>query len=223
MRIPVIRLTVGRLVGGRLVLGALLGLPASCAWAPPETAAPPPAPVVAVTAPVPLVAPPPPEVAPPPPEVAAVPVEAVSAPPPAREVEYVPVPLLWWRMLTAPLSAGRLMLNNFSFVPVRMQAALTAGPVCEIADPRSAVAFVLPANGTRVIPAPPGFDVCWRRERIAGEAVATPAAGPWTAWNRAYTGPGRFLDANVVTPTPPAVAAAEQQAPAPPPPPGPSS
>ena len=81
----------------------------------------------------------------------------------------MPVPLLWWRMLGKPAPAGRLMLNNFSFEPTRVQAALAAGPVCAIGDPGAAIEFVLPSNGTRVIPAPPGIDICWRRELIAGE------------------------------------------------------
>jgi hypothetical protein len=139
-------------------------------------------------------------------------------PPPPREVEYVPVPLLWWRMLTTPAPGGRLMLNNFSFEPARVQAVLASGPACAIGDPGAATEFILPPNGTRVIPAPPGIDICWRRELVAGETKDIPPTGPWTAWSRAYTGPGRFLDAVVVTPSPPAaVVAAVERAPAPPP------
>jgi hypothetical protein len=204
-----------------LIVSALLGLTASCAWPPPEAAAPSPAPSVAVAAPLPIVVPPPPAV------VAAEPpapvVVAAAPPPPAREVEYVPVPLLWWRMLTQPLPAGRLMLNNFSFEPARVQAVLVTGPACAIGDPGAATEFVLPSNGTRVVPTPPGVDICWRRRLIAGEARETPLAGPWTAWSRAYTGPGRFLDAVVMTPSPPAavVATAEKAPVTPPPPPVP--
>ena len=95
------------------------------------------------------------------------------------------------------------MLNNFSFEPTRIQAVLVTGPVCAVGDPGAATEFVLPSNGTRVIPAPPGVDICWRRELVAGEARETPLAGPWAAWSRAYTGPGRFLDAVVMTPSAP--------------------
>ena len=105
--------------------------------------------------------------------------------------------------MAQPVPAGRLMLNNFSFEPTLVQAALAAGPVCAIADPGAATVFVLPPNGTRVIPAPPGFDVCWRRELVAGETEATPPPEQWTAWSRAYTGPGRFLDAVVHVPPSP--------------------
>ena len=89
----------------------------------------------------------------------------------------MPVPFLWWRMMAQPPPAGRLMLNNFSFEPTRVQAVLTAEPACAIADPGATIEFVLPSNGTRVIPAPPGFDICWRRELVAGETAGTPPAG----------------------------------------------
>ena len=119
-------------------------------------------------------------------------------------------------MLGQPAPAGRLMLNNFSFEPTRVQAVLVAGPACALADPGATAEFVLPSNGTRVIPAPPGIDICWRRQLVAGETKETPVTGPWTAWSRAYTGPGRFLDAVVLTPpTPPAVVATVEKAPPP--------
>jgi hypothetical protein len=199
-----------------VAVSALLGLTASCAWPPPQAAAPPPAPVVAETAPVPLVAPLP---VPPPPTMVMAEAPAPVAAPPAREVEFVPVPLLWWRMLTGPAPAGRLMLNNFSFEPARVQAVLASGPACAVGDPAAATEFLLPPNGTRIIPAPPGIDICWRRELIAGETKDIPPTGPWTAWSRAYTGQGRFLDAVVVTPEPlPHVVATVENAPTPPPP-----
>jgi hypothetical protein len=184
------------LVASALLGAGLLAVTASCAI-PPEAAAPavaPPATVPSPPAPV-----------------------AASASPSPREVEYVPLPLLWWRMLAMPAPAGRLMLNNFSFEPTLVQAALAAGPGCAIGDPATATEFVLPPNGTRVVPAPPGTDVCWRRQLIAGETTGTQPAEPWTAWSRAYTGPGRFLDAVVLTPSPPVIVAAVEKTPAPPP------
>ena len=103
-----------------------------------------------------------------------------------------------------PAPAGRLMLNNFSFDPTAVQTVLAAGPDCAIADPAAVSLFVLPPNGTRVIPAPPGFDVCWRNGPAAGDtavyATGAEPRGLWTAWNRAYTGSGRFLDAVVEVP-----------------------
>ena len=207
-----------RILAVSVLLGpGLLALTASCASPPPEAAPPLPSPAVAVTAPVPIVAPPPA-----PAVVAAEPpapvVVAAGPAPPAREIEYVPVPDLWRRMLTRAAPAGRLMLNNFSFEPTRVQAVYVSGPACAIGDAGAMTEFVLPANGTRVVPAPPGIDICWRRELIAGETKEIPPTGPWTEWSRAYTGPGRFLDVVVVTPEAPAVVTMVENAPAPPPP-----
>jgi len=57
----------------------------------------------------------------------------------------------------------------------------------------------MPLNATRIIPTPPGFDVCWRREVPQAAAppvarVALPNAPGWADWNRAYTSSGRFID-----------------------------
>jgi hypothetical protein len=147
---------------------------------------------------------------------------AAAAPPPAvRDVEYVPVPLLWLRMLKLPPPAGRLMLSNYSFLPAHVQAVLASGPECAIGDAGTVTDFVLPPNGTRVLPAPPGMDVCWRRENAAGEANGAPPNDGWTAWSRALTGPGRFLDAVVLTPEPPAEVYTAEETPPPQPPPVP--
>jgi hypothetical protein len=172
----------GRILGA----AALLALTASCAGPPPNETAP-----VAMAASVPASAAT--ATTPPAPQVAAL-------LPPAADVAYVPLPLLWARMLTGPPPAGRLMLNNFGFDATRIQAVLVAAPVCAVDDPGAVADFVLPSNGTRVLPAPPGFDICWRRQRIAGEPKDS---GRWTPWNRAVTGPGRFLDVVVLTPAPP--------------------
>jgi hypothetical protein len=98
-----------------------------------------------------------------------------------------------------PEPGGRLTLNNFSYDDARVQVVLTNRPDCAAADPSGAADFVMPLNGTRVIPTPAGFDICWRREvpqkapaRVAGAAV--PAVPGWADWNRAYTGSGRFID-----------------------------
>jgi hypothetical protein len=188
---------------------ALLALTASCAGPPPQDASSPPTLAVALAAPVPLAAPPPVVV-------------AAGQAPSAREVEYVPITDLWWRMLTRPAAAGRLMLSNFSFETTRVQAVLASHSVCAARGVGTVTEFVLPPNGTRVLPAPPGWDICWRRQLAPGEAREIPPEGPWTAWSRAYTGPGRFLDAVVVIPPPlPMTVAAVERAPAPPPPPVP--
>ena len=57
-------------------------------------------------------------------------------------------------MLGQPAPAGRLLLNNFSFEPTRIQAALVSGPVCAVGDPGTVTEFVLPSNcPTGVAPA----------------------------------------------------------------------
>ena len=194
---------------------ALLTLTASCVWPQPEAAGPQPSPAAAVAAPGPVSLTSPPS---PPAVVAAEPsaptIASIGPAPPAREIEIVPVPFLWLRMLGQPAPAGRLLLNNFSFEPTRVQVVPVSGPACALADPGATVEFVLPSNGTRIIPAPPGIDICWRRQLVAGETKEIPVTGPWTAWSRAYTGPGRFLDAVVLTPpTPPTVVATVEKAP----------
>jgi hypothetical protein len=112
----------------------------------------------------------------------------------------------------APAPAGRLMLNNFSFDPAAVQVVLAGGPDCTITAPGAVTEFVLPPNATRIIPAPPGFDVCWRREPAAAGPTGRPP-DQWTAWSRAYTGSGRFLDAVVEVPPPPRVVATLPQTP----------
>jgi len=193
---------------------ALLTLTASCVWPQPEAAGPQPSPAAAVAAPGPVSLTSPPS----PPAVVAVepsaPTVASAGPaPPAREIEFVPLPFFWSRLLTQPAPAGRLMLNNFSFEPTRVQVVPVSGTACALGDPGATTEFVLPSNGTRVIPAPPGVDICWRRQLVAGEVKEIPPTGPWTAWSRAYTGQGRFLDAVVLTPPPVTAVATIEQAP----------
>ena len=174
------------------VLLALAGLSASCAVPPPEAAAPP-LPAAAVATPIPLIAPAPPIAAATPP-----PALVATAPPPSG-VAYVPVGGLLWGMLAAPPPPGRLMLSNFSFEPVRVQAVLAAGQACAIADAAAVTEvteFVVPSNGTRILPAPPGADICWRRE-APPVAADNASVAPWSAWNRAFTAPGRYLDATL--------------------------
>lgn len=171
-----------------LLASALLGWTASCAWAPPEAAAP-----AAVLAPPVALAPAPPLAAPPAVAAAApVPPPAAIAAPAAPAVDYAALP--WLVLRGPPPAAGRLMLNNFSFEAARVQAVLASGPDCAIGPAAAIADFVLPPNATKVIPTPPGMDVCWRRELPEAAAQNAPPAPPWSAWNRAFTGPGRFLD-----------------------------
>ena len=92
-------------------------------------------------------------------------------------------------MLSPPPGPGRLTLSNFVYDRARVQALVTAYPDCGAHEGVVIADFVLPLNGTRVIEAAPGADVCWRREFPPD---ATP--GGWTEWNRDYTGTGRSID-----------------------------
>jgi len=134
--------------------------------------------------------------APPPPEAAApAPPGAVAAPAP-----FLLAPLAW---LFAPFGpgappAGRLTLNNFSFPDAHVQAVITGHPDCAARDGTATSDFVLPLNGTRVIEAAPGADVCWRREIEPGTAPrAAPSTQGWTEWNRAFVASGRSVDSRL--------------------------
>ena len=84
---------------------------------------------------------------------------------------------------------GQLTLTNYRFEHASVEAVMAAGPDCTPADPSvPATAFVLPFKGTRVLVAAPNADICWRRQ-VAG--------GPWTDWNRAFTGSGKFVDSQL--------------------------
>jgi hypothetical protein len=90
---------------------------------------------------------------------------------------------------------GTLLLSNIDFGPTRVEAVVTANPDCSVRDDGyvGTGAFVLPVRGTRFIAAPPGADVCWRRDLDPDN----PAAGKWTDWARAYLAPGRIVDSTL--------------------------
>lgn len=196
-----------------LLVSVLLGLTAACAAppAPPAAggaAAPTAADIAAALGPA-----PPPEAArpvrpgaepglPPAPVAVAPPPPVAPAAPVIATVDYVPMPLVWFKSVTAPAAGGRLTLSNFSFDAARVQAVLASGPDCTPREDAPAADFVLPLNATRILPAPPGADICWRRELPPTPDSATaPQAAPsvpgWAEWNRAYTASGRFLDSRL--------------------------
>lgn len=76
----------------------------------------------------------------------------------------------------------RLTLSNFSYDQAHVEATVTAVPDCAAAAPT--MEFDLAYNGTRVIEAPAGSDVCWRR-----------AGSP--RWNRAFLSAGRSIDSRL--------------------------
>jgi hypothetical protein len=172
-----------------LIVSALLFATAACAWAPPPAtvAVPPPSP----PPPVALVAPPPLPVAVAPSPVPPPPV-AVAAPPAA------PFPFAPFAGLGGPPPPGRLTLSNFSFDTAHVEAVVTAAPDCSVREGTTASDFVLPLNGTRVIEAVPGADVCWRRAIDPRTAAGAPPSTPgWSEWNRAYLSSGRSVDSRL--------------------------
>ena len=161
-----------------LISATLLGV-AACAWEPVgPAAAPAPVPVAAVAAPAPV----------------------VPAPPPAPLVSFslpVPNPVPWF---LEPPGPGRLTLNNFSFDRAHVEAIVTASPTCNVrveGDVRTS--FDLPLNGTEIVTARPGADVCWRRQIEPGQQAGQSGGPPsgWSDWNRAYVAEGVSVNARL--------------------------
>ena len=130
-------------------------------------------------------------------EPAAVP---VAAPPPAPLFSFnlpVPNPVPWF---LEPPGPGRLTLNNFSFDRAHVEAVVTASPACNVrveGDVRTS--FDLPLNGTEIVTARPGADVCWRRQIEPGQQAGQsgdPSSG-WGDWNRAYVAEGVSVNARL--------------------------
>lgn len=194
-----------------LVVSAALAMTAGCALIqPPEAAAPapPPGPVALAAMPA----------APPPPPLPAsasspvlLPVAApfpVAAAPPAPE-PIAPgglhdVPVVYLSSLTMPAlrlmapEPPRLTLSNFAFDTARVQVLVTPYPDCTPRHGTAPADFALPLNGTRIVEAPVGSDVCWRREVLPAPGQgAAPVALGWTPWNRAYLSSGHAIDARL--------------------------
>lgn len=181
-----------------LLLLALLGMTAACV--PPPAAAP--------AAPPPSAGPVPPPgpVALVPPPAAPAPVAVAPVPPPAPALAPLPVaavalpnPLAW---LFQPLAAvpwhGRVTLSNFSYDDAHVQAVITPYADCEVHPGTASSDFKLPLNGTRIINAVPGNDVCWRRELPPGPQPNGPElVSGWTGWSRVFTSSGNAIDSQL--------------------------
>ena len=183
-----------------VIAAALAAATAACAWPPlppppPQAAvrpaAPPPAATV-VALPAPVVAP-----------------IAVVVPPPVPDAQPSAVtydiynnlsPLVWFEPFSVRLGLqpGRLTLSNFRFDLVDVEAVITRSPDCAVLAGTAPIDFKLALNATWVVPAPPGADVCWRRQtKPPPIASAAAAASGWTPWNRVYTSTGRSIDARL--------------------------
>jgi hypothetical protein len=94
-----------------------------------------------------------------------------------------------------PPPPGTLLLNNAHFGPTNVEAVITSNPDCASRGPgyASTLEFVLPNNATKIIDVPPGYEICWRRDRDPEQ----PVFGQWSDWDRAYVGPGQTIQANL--------------------------
>jgi hypothetical protein len=93
---------------------------------------------------------------------------------------------------------GRLTLSNFSFDDAHVEAVITGAADCAVREGTATSDFVLPLNGTRVIEAVPGSDVCWRRAIAPGTIPGAASSAPgWTEWNRAFLSSGRSVDSQL--------------------------
>jgi hypothetical protein len=104
-------------------------------------------------------------------------------------VFYAPNPFafLFAPILPRTPPPGRLTLSNFTFDRARVETLITSYPDCAPREGTAASNFELPLNGTRVIEAAPGSDVCWRRQIEAGKTAGiAPTTPGWTEWNRVY-------------------------------------
>src|SRR5882757_5168646 len=107
----------------------------------------------------------------------------VALTPPPTQVASLPPLLGPW---TPEPSPGRLTLSNFSFDSAHVVAVVTTSPDCSApAEGDAQSDFRLPLNGTRIITARPGADVCWRRQLEPDETPNAKGDG-WTGWNRAF-------------------------------------
>jgi len=105
-----------------------------------------------------------------------------------------PISLILLLLVTASCAAqepgsGRLLLSNLDYPPAQVEAVVTANPDCDARGEGyvATMQFLVPPDGTRFIDAPPGADVCWRRDRDP----------PWRGWNRAHLAPGWTIDSQL--------------------------
>ena len=123
------------------------------------------------------------------------PAEAPAPPGPPLIALDLPFPTVP-SFLAAP-GPGRFTLNNFSFDRAHILAVATASPDCATRLPGEVeTEFDVPLNGTRLMIAPPGADICWKRQLVAGETVPELVIG-WTGWNRAYVAQGSSVNARM--------------------------
>ncbi len=125
-------------------------------------------------------------------------VATVYGPPNGKFEPILPFSLAPW----APPHPMRLTLSNIAYDSARVQAVVTPLPDCAVPDGVVPVEFNLPLNSTRIIEAPPGMDVCWRRAMQPQTEQVLPgmprlAGTGWTPWSREFLSSGRSIDARI--------------------------
>jgi hypothetical protein len=89
-------------------------------------------------------------------------------------------------------------LSNFSYDHAQVEALVTPFADCVAREGAASSAFVLPLNGTRIIEAAPGADVCWRRALAPGAPTgAAPSTPGWTEWNRVFLSSAGRVDSRL--------------------------
>ena len=97
--------------------------------------------------------------------------------------------------------SGRLLISNFAYEQAIVEALVTPYPDCAVHPGVEAADMPVPLNGTWTIPTQAGWDVCWRTKAAKApmenaQDAKPPGTGP-VGWNRAYTGNGRFIEAQL--------------------------
>jgi hypothetical protein len=122
-------------------------------------------------------------------------------PPPPQPVAAVPLPnLLAWMFASPPPGPwhGRVTLSNFSYEDAHVQTVITPYADCEVHPGATSNDYELPLNGTRIVAARPGSDICWRRELPPGPTPAgTQLVSGWTGWSRVFTASGSAIDSQL--------------------------
>ena len=91
-----------------------------------------------------------------------------------------------------------MTLSNFNYDDAHVQAVITPYADCEPRPGTASSDFAIPLNGTRIIAAVPGADVCWRRALPRARRRAAPSwypAGPGGAGSS--TSSGRAIDSRL--------------------------
>lgn len=158
-----------------LTASLLMCLTAACALEPPPPAAPPPGSGQPVAAVAPAPAPQPAVM------VASVPV--------------LPIPIPFARELGLVPQSARLTLSNFRFDLADVEAVITPYPDCGPHPDLTPLDMKVPLNGTWVIQAPAGPDVCWRLH--LPPAPGARVAPEWGDWSRVYMWPGHSIDSQL--------------------------